>query len=295
MTEKHFDILVITGATASGKSALAMDVAQKQNAVILNADSMQIYRDLRIITARPTEEDEARVPHKLYGILDGANHCTAALWVELVSKEIKNCIACGKLPILVGGTGMYLKSLIDGMAQIPEINPKIRTKLRERVAEEGSIPLHTWLQNIDPVTAAKLKPNDAQRILRAAEVFAHTGTPLSTWLAMPPTRAFPDARFHVQGVVRDRAQQYARINARFDMMMEDNALDEIRALHARKLSNELPIMRTLGVPELIGYLKGEMTLKNAIAKGQQKTRNYAKRQGTWLRHQFPNAEIIEMK
>jgi tRNA dimethylallyltransferase len=294
MSHEHYDILVITGATASGKSALAMDIAQKQNGVILNADSMQIYHDLRIITARPTEADEAATEHRLYGIMDGAQHCTVARWIELVSKEIKDCFACGRLPILVGGTGMYLKSLMDGIAQIPEIHPEIRKALRERAAEEGIAPLYAWLCDVDLISAAKLKPNDAQRILRAAEVYEQTGTPLSSWLAMPPARAFPNATFHVQGVVRDRAEQYARINARFMLMMEDNALGEIRALHARKLSPELPIMRTLGVPELIAHLEGEMTLEDAITKGQQKTRNYAKRQGTWLRHQFPNAEIIEM-
>lgn len=273
---------------------MAIDVALERNGVVINADSMQIYRDLSIITARPTPEDEAAAPHSLYGVLDAAQHCTAAMWVEMVTQEINTCFAQGKLPILVGGTGMYLKSLIDGIAEIPEIDPALRAGLRERVAQEGSHPLHAWLQTIDPILGAKLKPNDAQRILRAAEVYQQTGIPLSTWQTMPHRKPFADKHFHVQALMRDRTEQYARIDERFMMMMSEGALLEIRTLHARGLPNTLPIMRAHGVPELLRYLDGEMTLEEAIAKGQQNTRKYAKRQGTWLRHQFPQAEIIEI-
>lgn len=283
---------IITGPTCSGKSAYALALAQKNHGVIINADAMQTYRDLPILTAQPTPQEQAQVPHRLYGVLDGAELGTAARWAGLAAAEIRKVWEAGQTPLLVGGTGMYLKLLMEGIAEVPAIPPAMRAGLRERMAQEGSTVFHAWFSSRDPVMAARLKPGDTQRLLRAAEVFEATGRSLAEWQATPVAPLLPEAAYRLTVIQRERKKLYARIDQRFLHMVEHGALEEVEHLRSRGLSPELPVMRSHGVPELIAYQEGRMAREEAIAKGQQNTRHYAKRQMTWMRHQFPQAEII---
>ncbi|MBN8544137.1 MAG: tRNA (adenosine(37)-N6)-dimethylallyltransferase MiaA [Alphaproteobacteria bacterium] len=281
------DILILTGTTCSGKSALALELAATRPAVIINADAMQMYRELRIITARPTAEEEAQTEHALYGVLDATTNGSVKLWLEMVLPVIAHARAESRLPVLVGGTGMYLKALMEGINDIPPIPDDVRAAVR------STENIYDALQAKDPVMAARLKPGDTQRILRALEVMEATGESLASFQEKPTTPPLPDARFHVCFVDKPRAEIYARIDARFLQMMEQGALEEVRALMEMRLPESQPLMRAHGVPELIRYLQGTMTQEEAVAKGQQNTRNYAKRQITWLRNQFPSAQAID--
>lgn len=285
-------VTIITGPTCSGKSAYALGLAEKTQGVIINADAMQLYRELPILSAQPTQEEQLQIPHRLYGVLDAKDMATAARWCTLAADEIRQAWAASLSPLLVGGTGMYLKLLIQGIATVPAIPASVRSALRDRLSEVGSSAFHAWLLTRDPLMAARLKPGDTQRLLRAAEVFEGTGRSLAAWQAEPATPLLPDAEFRITALLPARAPLYARIDARFLTMIEQGAVEEVRRLHARGLPPDLPIMRSHGVPELIAYLEGRMPLEAAIAKGQQNTRNYAKRQMTWLRHQFPQAALI---
>jgi tRNA dimethylallyltransferase len=287
-------VTVITGPTCSGKSAYALGIAQKKQGVIINADAMQLYRDLPVLTAQPTAEEQANVPHRLYSVLDGADMATAARWAEMAAAEIQQAWASGLAPLLVGGTGMYVKLLMEGIAAVPPVPEALRTALRARMAEEGNAAFYGWFQTRDPVMAARLKPGDTQRLLRAAEVIEATGRSLADWQAQPATPLLPEAEFRLIAILRERPALYARIDARFLVMLEQGALEEVRRLHARHLSPDLPVMRSHGVPELIAHMEGRLSLDDAIAKGQQNTRHYAKRQMTWLRHQFPQAEVVRL-
>lgn len=292
MVETLPTVLVIAGPTASGKSGLALRVAEELNGVVINADSMQVYGDLRVLTARPSAEDEARVPHKLYGYLDGAEACTAAAWSERVVGEIQVAHAAGHLPIIVGGTGLYLKALMEGLSELPDIPSDVRAKARRMRLEQGIEALYASLQEKDPDGAAKLKPKDRQRVLRAWEVVEATGTPLHVWQAKavpsPPIRA----TFHTVLFQPEREDLYAACNSRFDTMLELGALEEVEALMARNLDPGLPVMKALGVPDLAAFLCGEVSREEAVTKAQQRTRNYAKRQTTWFRTQFHASETI---
>ncbi|WP_417465109.1 tRNA (adenosine(37)-N6)-dimethylallyltransferase MiaA [Kordiimonas sp.] len=282
--------LFIAGPTASGKSALSLRLAEDLNGVIINADSMQVYKGLRVITARPSEEDEAKEPHRLYGFLDGSEVCSAAFWAERAMEEITRAWQGDQTPIVIGGTGMYFKVLLSGIAVIPDIPEDIRASVRERCASEGSEALHAELMPLDAVTATRLAPGDSQRICRALEVVLTTGKPISAWQL--ETKPGPMQRYDEDGalikLVLDppRDVLYDRCNRRFDLMLDEGAMDEVQALMERKLDPTLPVMRSLGVPQLMAYLKGELPLEDAVEDAKMQTRRFAKRQLTWFRNQF---------
>ena len=281
----HHPIAILMGPTGAGKSALALAVAAARPTRIINADAMQMVDTLRVLTARPTIEEEAQAEHALYGILAPHEPTSVAVWLKLVEPLIRRTWAEGKLPLLVGGTGMYTKALMDGLATIPPIPEELREHLR--ALDEATV--RARLEATDPTMAARLKVGDSQRNLRALEVFEATGVSLATWQQQAPKPLFPDATYHCFAATHPREEVYRRIDARFEKMMETGALDEVRALMALNLSPEIPIMRAHGVPELMAYLRGDMTFADAITKSQQNTRNYAKRQMTWLRNQLPEA------
>ena len=276
------------GPTSSGKSALGIAIAQTRPAVIINADAMQLVHDLRVLTARPTVEEEAQAEHALYGVLDARAPTSVAVWLGLVQPVIERAWAEGKLPVLLGGTGMYIKALKDGLAAVPTVSEEIRAAFRAMPQEA----LHPLLLEKDPLMAARLKAGDTQRLLRALEVMEATGESLAHWQQRTTAPLFPQATYQNYYVDIAREELYARIDRRFDIMMANGALDEVRALVAKELPADLPILRAHGVPELALYLKGEMTLADAVAKGQQNTRNYAKRQMTWIRNQMADATAI---
>jgi tRNA dimethylallyltransferase len=279
-------IAIVYGPTASGKSALALALAAKIPLVIINGDAMQMYRELRIITARPSTEDESRAPHALYGCIDSSTASHAALWLEMATREIHAAWQQNKLPVVVGGTGMYLTCLMQGISAVPPIPEAIRSRVRA-LGKGAWETLHAH----DPVMAARLKPGDTQRILRALEVVEATGISLAVWQAQKSLPPLPEATFHPFVILPERAALYAKINARFDAMMENGALEEVRPLlNAPPATHHSPLFKAHGVPELLAHLRGEMALYAAISKAQQNTRNYAKRQLTWARHQLPEAK-----
>lgn len=279
------NVIILCGPTASGKSALALKLARQADGVIINADSMQVYAGIPIVTAAPSAEDMAHAPHRLFGYMDPATPCSVAMWLEAARIAVYETWQEGKTPIIVGGTGMYIKALLNGIVAIPDISPFIRQEARALGREAA----YTTLQRHDPETASRLKPGDTQRIVRAYEVWRETGKPLSYWQAQPPLLPLPDARFITCALDIPRDTLYQRCNQRLLAMLENGALEEINALLSRNLSSDLPAMRAVGVPELIRYIQGEWTIEYATEKAQQSTRNYAKRQLTWLRHQLPDA------
>ena len=285
--------VLIAGPTASGKSALALELAQKTGGVIINADSMQVYRDLRVITARPTPEEEARVPHRLYGHVDAAVNFSAGHWVADAAAVLAEVRAQNRLPLFVGGSGLYFKALTRGLSAVPPIPPEIRQGVRARLERDGVQALHAELAQRDPATAERLKPRDRTRIARALEVVEATGRSLTDWHreGLPPL--LPPGQFSALFLAPDRDQLYARIDARYDAMLAAGALEEVAALAARHLDPLLPAMKAHGVPVLIRHLKGEITREQAAAIGRADTRHYAKRQFTWFRHQLPEFEWVK--
>lgn len=283
--------LVLFGPTASGKSAAATALAERYGGTVINADSMQVYRDLRILTARPSEAEEAAVPHRLYGTLDGAEICTAQRWRAMATEEIGDAIALGRVPILCGGTGFYIKALTVGLSSIPEIPEDVREAVRARVEQA---PVDSWehLRVVDPAAASKIEPMDRQRVARALEVLAATDRPLSAWQADPPDGPPTGLSFTTITLNPPRKQLTQRCDARFDTMLESGALEEVEALLARNLSLDRPLMRAVGVPELAAYLRGDCTLDAAAASAKTATRRYAKRQVTWLKGQFVSDFIM---
>ena len=278
--------MLIAGPTASGKSALALELAQKTGGVVINADSMQVYRDLRIITARPTAEEEAQVPHRLYGHVDAGVNFSAGAWVGDAAKALGEVRAQGRLPIFVGGSGLYFKALTQGLSAVPPIPAAVRESVRARLERDGVETLHAELAQRDPVSAARLRPRDRTRIARALEVVEATGRPLPDWHreGLPPL--LPPDEFRALFLAPERETLYARIDARFDVMLDSGALDEVAALAARGLDPLLPAMKAHGVPVLIRHLKGEISREEAGEIGRADTRHYAKRQFTWFRHQL---------
>jgi tRNA dimethylallyltransferase len=284
--------VLIAGPTASGKSALALEFADKARGVIINADSMQVYRDLRIITARPSLAEEARVAHRLYGHVDAAANFSVGAWVGDASAALAEARAQNQLPIFVGGSGLYFKALTRGLSAVPPIPPEIREGVRARLERDGVEALHAELVRRDPQSAERLKPRDRTRIARALEVIEATGRSLVDWHrdGLPPL--LPPGTFTAVFLAPDRDQLYARIDARFDTMIKDDAVAEIAALAARHLDPQLPVMKAHGVPPLIRHLRGEITLEEAAVIGRADTRHYAKRQFTWFRHQLPEFEWV---
>ena len=277
------------GPTASGKSALGVCLAQSLGGVILNADAMQVYKELQIITARPTEAEMQDVPHRLYGVLSAAQRCSAARWAALAEAEIKDAWAQGKQPILLGGTGLYIRTLMEGIADIPDPSEEVRARVAGWWEESAPGAFHAKLAEVDAEIAARLEPGDKQRLMRAMEVWEETGTPLSEWQQQAAKPVFPEAKWQVHYIDIPRDVVYARINSRFEQMMQQGALEEVRALMELNLPAYLPAMRAHGVPALMAHLRGEISLEEAIHIGQRDTRHYAKRQMTWIRNQLPQA------
>ncbi len=278
--------ILIAGPTASGKSALALALAEKIGGTIVNADSMQVYRDLRVITARPTPAEEARVPHRLYGHVDAGENYSVGRWCRDVGEALNEIAAQGRVAILVGGTGLYFKALTTGLAAVPPIPAEIRGQVRARMASEGAAALHGELARLDPVTAQRLMLNDRSRIARALEVVLATGRSLTDWHREGLPALVDSARAAKIFLTCERKQLVARIEARFAAMLEAGALDEVRALERRQLDPLLPAMKAHGVPWLIRHLHGEISLDEAAAGAIMDTRRYAKRQLTWFRNQM---------
>jgi tRNA dimethylallyltransferase len=290
-------MVLIAGPTASGKSALALDVAETADrrgrpARIVNADSMQVYAPLRILTARPSVADERRAAHRLYGHVSGETRYSVGAWLADAAAALSEADAAGALPVVVGGTGLYFKALTEGLADTPPVPAEVRSALAERLRREGAAALHAELAAADPMTAAGIRPGDAQRILRALEVLHATGAPLSAWRerATPPLVLPEDSARFV--LMPERPALYRRIDARFDEMLAAGALDEVAALVRRKLDPALPVMKATGVRELAAHLAGELSLEDAAARAKQETRRYAKRQFTWARHQMADFERV---
>ena len=286
-------IILIAGPTASGKSALALALAEKLGGTIVNADSMQVYRDLRIITARPTPEEEARVPHRLYGHVDAAENFSVGRWCAEAADVLAAAQRETRVAIVVGGTGLYFSALTQGLAAVPPIPAQIRNEVRTRLASEGVEALHAELTRRDPTAAARLMPGDRARVTRALEVILATGRSLLLWHeANMPARV--DAALAAKVfLMPDRDALLRRIDARFDAMMAAGAMDEVRALAGRHLDPNLPAMKAHGVPWLIRHRNGEIALAEAIEGGKRDTRQYTKRQATWFRNQLPDFAWVE--
>jgi tRNA dimethylallyltransferase len=280
--------ILLAGPTTSGKSALALTLAQALGGIIINADSMQVYRDLAIITARPTLADEAKAPHLLYGHVDAGENYSVGRWLLDARAALAQAERQDLLPIFVGGTGLYFKALTRGLAAVPPIPADVRASVRARLKAEGVAVLHDELARHDPATAARLMPGDRARVTRALEVVLATGRSLADWHreGMPaPVDAARAVRIFLSV---DRAELYRRIDARFDSMLAEGAIEEVKALAARILDAALPAMKAHGVPWLIRHLRGEISLAEAAEGGKRDTRRYTKRQATWFRHQLPD-------
>ncbi|MFZ1107750.1 MAG: tRNA (adenosine(37)-N6)-dimethylallyltransferase MiaA [Rhodomicrobium sp.] len=278
--------VLICGATASGKSALALELARAFGGAVVNADSMQVYAELRVITNRPAPEDEAAAPHRLYGVRPAREPYSAALWLADVKRELAEAKRQGLLPIIVGGTGLYFKALTEGLSEIPEIPDEIRARWRLAAQEQPPQALHAELARRDPQTAARLRPSDPQRIARALEVLDATGRPLAEWQAAKRPPLLPLAQAFPLAVEVERAELYRRCDARFDAMIAGGAVEEARVLSALGLDPALPAMRAVGLPPLIAYARGEVAFDEAAAQAKTATRNYAKRQITWISSNF---------
>jgi tRNA dimethylallyltransferase len=279
--------VLIAGPTASGKSALALELAEASGGVVINTDSMQVYRDLRVITARPTMEEEARAPHRLYGHVDAAVNFSAGAWAADAAVVLAEARAQNLVPIFVGGSGLYFKALTSGLSAVPPIAAGIREAVRVRLERDGVEALHAELAQRDPAGAERLKPRDRTRIARALEVVESTGRSLTDWHrdGLPPL--LPPGQFRAVFLAPDRDALYAGIDARFDVMLNAGALEEVARLATRKLDPLLPAMKAHGVPALLRHIRGEITLEQAADIGRADTRHYAKRQFTWFRHQLP--------
>jgi tRNA dimethylallyltransferase len=275
--------ILIAGPTASGKSGLALMLAERLGGTVINADSMQVYRELRILTARPTPEDEARAPHMLYGFVGGAEAYSAGRYAADAAQAIAEAQGAERVPIVVGGTGLYFKSLLEGLSPIPAADPDVRAFWRGEAARRPAVELHALLKERDPETAARLMPTDPQRIVRALEVLESTGRSLAAWQREPGRPVLAEADVVRLLLLPERTGHGALIDQRFEAMLAAGVLEEVRGLVALGLSAELPIMRAHGVPALAAHIRGTLTLEEAAAAAKSDTRHYAKRQLTWLR------------
>ncbi len=283
--------VVVAGPTCSGKSALALALAESLGGTVINADAMQVYRELRVLTARPTPAEEARVPHRLYGVRPAAEASTAAWWRQAAIGAMHEASAQGRLPILCGGTGLYLASLTHRLAAIPDPGEAARAEARLLVATIGAQGLHSRLAEVDPPTASRLRPSDSQRLARAWEVWAGTGRGLVAWQETPadPMTDFPWSLCAIQ-LDPPRDALRAAIDTRFEGMVEAGAIAEVRALVGQGLPASLPAMRAHGVPELAAYLRGDISLRAAAARIKTLTGQYTRRQATWFRHRHIAAQ-----
>jgi tRNA dimethylallyltransferase len=281
--------ILITGPTASGKSALAVELARRHDGAVVNADSMQVYDTLRVLTARPSKEEMQGVPHHLYGhVPAGAAYSTGA-WLRDVTALLPALRAAGRLPVFVGGTGLYFKALTGGLSDMPEVPEALREKLRARLVEEGPDGLHAELAEADPAMAASLNRQDGQRIVRALEVVKATGQSIADFQGRSGPMVIDAAQARKIVVLPDRAVLHQRINGRFEKMLQQGAEDEVRALLALDLPAETPVMKAIGVLQITAMLRGEITRDEVLEKGAAATRQYAKRQMTWFRNQMDDS------
>ena len=285
-------VLMICGPTAAGKSGLALALAERCGGVIINADSMQLYSDLRVLTARPDEAEMARAPHRLYGIMDGAMRASVAAWLAMAADAVAAARRDGCLPIIVGGTGLYFHAAIHGIAPIPDVPPEIHAACVRHHAEDGGAAFRAALAARDPVTAARLHDGDSQRLVRAMGVVLATGRPLSDWQEDPHQGALQGVPLRV-AMMPPRDDLYRTINDRFAMMMTQGAADEVAALAARGLDPSLPVMKAIGVREIMAMQAGELSAEQALETAARDSRRYAKRQMTWIRNNFNSQIILE--
>ena len=288
-------VIVIGGATASGKSGLALGIAESVGGEIVNADSMQVYRHLKIVTARPDARDEARVPHHLYGTLGLGERCSAGAWRDSALQAIAACHEASTVPILVGGTGLYLRALMTGFHRMPAVPQEIRDRLNERLRRQGPGVLHGELRAVDPDTAHRLNPADGQRIVRALEIFQHTGKPLSDWQSGQTDSAPEGLRFLKIVTAPPREELYSVIDDRFDWMIGAGAVEEVEALLDAGPAEDFPPLKAVGVPPIRAYIRGEIGRERMSELGKRDTRRYAKRQGTWFRHQIIPEITVQTK
>lgn len=291
----HPPIIILAGPTASGKSGLALELAEKRGGVIINADSQQMYAELRVLTARPTPAAEARVPHRLYGALSASEACSAGKWLRLAKMEIDWARSNGQPAIIVGGTGLYLKALTEGLSEIPDIDPAIRAQAQADLQSMGNEAFYRRIAETDPEIILNIRPSDPQRMTRAWEVFLSTGKPLSWWQKNKKICFYESSLFRIFHVVCERGELYARCDARLLQMLKNGALDEVRNVISLQLPDSLPAMHIIGVPEFASHLRGECTLEKATARAQQATRNYVKRQLTWFNNQGRNYHPIDIQ
>ena len=292
MAGYNLRVTLIAGPTASGKSALALRLARERGGIVVNADSMQVYRELRILTARPSEADEALAPHLLYGMRAAADAYSVADWLRDVGPLIEAAQGGGPPLVIVGGTGLYFKALMEGLSPVPDIPAHIRERWRAEGQRSGPTELHVELTRRDPEMAAKLRPSDPQRILRALEVHEATGRSLSAWQQMAGKALIEEAQAETLYLAPPREVIYARCDARFDAMIEAGVLEEVRALAALGLPPDLPAMRAHGVPHLLAFLRGTLSLEAARERTKLDTRHYVKRQLTWARRNMMSWEWI---
>jgi tRNA dimethylallyltransferase len=286
------DAILIAGPTASGKSALASRLAVERGGAVVNADSMQVYRDLRILTARPSAAEEATAPHRLYGHVDGAENYSVGRYLDHATTTLRQLRGEGRIPIVTGGTGLYFKALVEGLSDMPPVPDEVRAAVREGAEGRPTPDLHAELGRRDPASAARLRPSDRLRVLRALEFVTATGQSLTGFQANRLPGPLAEKRLVRIFVAPDRDALRTRIDHRFEAMMEAGALDEVAALSRRNLDPALPVMRAHGVPALLAHLRGELTLAEATARGQADTRRYVKRQFTWARHQMPDVPFV---
>jgi tRNA dimethylallyltransferase len=277
-------LALIAGPTASGKTALALHLAKSHDTVIINADSAQVYSDLPVLSAQPTPDEQASVSHRLFGYLDGRTACSAARWAADAKAAIAEAHQSGHLPVLVGGTGLYLRTLLEGIAPIPEVDANLRASIRALSVADA----YDALQNKDPEMAAKLAPTDSSRIARALEVIESTGRSIADWRRDKVGGIAHEVALHPLVLLPPRDWLYARCDARFDAMIAGGAVAEVEALLARNLPGDSPVMRAIGVPEIAAMLSGKITHEEAMTLGKTATRQYAKRQFTWFRNQSPS-------
>ncbi|MDE1151928.1 MAG: tRNA (adenosine(37)-N6)-dimethylallyltransferase MiaA [Micavibrio sp.] len=292
MQEKAFKVLVIGGPTASGKSGLALSAALQSNGAIINADSMQLYDGLGLLTAQPSAAEQAQAPHLLYAGLAPDDICSAARWRGLALAAIETALQQRRLPIIVGGTGFYIKTLVKGISPIPSVPPDVRMGIIARRQEIGTPALYAELQARDPAMAAKLEPGNTQRLVRALEVLEATGKSLAEWQELPPAPPPAHLRFVTAALLPPREQLYAQCDKRFGDMLKAGALDEVREF-MKTATDDMPLTKALGYGELKQHLEGALSLADAAAQAQMATRRYAKRQVTWFRHQMAADIVLE--
>ena len=292
---KEKTVLVIAGPTGSGKSGLALDLAKRYNGVVINADSMQIYQETPILSAAPTDEDKRQVPHLLYEIFPASKRGTVSEWVQLAVESVRKTWKEGKLPILVGGTGFYLESLISGVSPIPETPSDVKAQVAELLERGGVWACYSMLQKEDPLGALKVCPTDTTRVRRALEIFRATGKSVADWFNLPMVRPLAEADFRVVALFPALSDLEDKCNKRFDEMMKKGALKEVERLTSLGLDESLPAMKAIGVPELSEYLRGNCSLEEAVSLAKLHTRQYAKRQLTWFRNRLKKLPATFLK